>query len=40
SDYISSMTENWMSFIGLLFVFVVLFFPRGILGFVARRDQG
>jgi len=40
SDYISSMTENWMSFIGLLFVFVVLFFPRGILGFLARRDQG
>jgi len=40
SDYISSMTENWMSFIGLLFVFVVLFFPRGILGFLGRRDQG
>ena len=28
-DYISSMTVNWMSFIGLLFVLVVLFFPRG-----------
>ncbi len=26
-DYISSMTENWMSFIGLLFVMVVMFFP-------------
>ena len=33
-DYISSMTVNWMSFIGLLFVLVVLFFPRGLLGFV------
>jgi branched-chain amino acid transport system permease protein len=38
-DYISSMTENWMSFIGLLFVLVVLFFPRGLLGFLHRRGQ-
>jgi len=30
-DYISSMTVNWMSFIGLIFMFVVLFFPRGLL---------
>jgi branched-chain amino acid transport system permease protein len=36
-DTISSMTVNWMSFIGLVFVIVVLFFPRGILGFVRRR---
>ncbi len=36
-DYISSMTVNWMSWIGLVFVVVVLFFPRGILGFVRRR---
>jgi ABC-type branched-subunit amino acid transport system permease subunit len=26
-----------MSLIGLFFVLVVLFFPRGILGFVRRR---
>jgi len=31
-DYISSMTVNWMSFIGVLFMVVVLFFPRGLLG--------
>ena len=31
-DYISSRTVNWMSFIGLIFMFVVLFFPRGLLG--------
>jgi branched-chain amino acid transport system permease protein len=37
-DYISSMTVNWMSFIGLIFVLVVLFFPRGLLGMLARRD--
>jgi branched-chain amino acid transport system permease protein len=36
-DYVSSMTQNWMSFIGLFFVLVVLFFPRGVLGIVRRR---
>ena len=36
-DYISSMTQNWMSFIGLLFVMVVMFFPSGILGMLKRR---
>ena len=36
-DTISSMTVNWMSCIGLVFVLVVLFFPRGILGFIRRR---
>jgi branched-chain amino acid transport system permease protein len=36
-DYISSHTENWMSFVGLIFVLVVLFFPRGLLGMVRRR---
>jgi branched-chain amino acid transport system permease protein len=35
-DYISSMTVNWMSFIGLMFVLVVLFFPRGLLGYLRR----
>jgi branched-chain amino acid transport system permease protein len=36
-DYVSSMTTNWMSFVGLLFILVVLFFPRGLLGFVQNR---
>jgi branched-chain amino acid transport system permease protein len=31
-DYVSSHTENWMSVIGLMFVLVVRFFPRGVLG--------
>jgi branched-chain amino acid transport system permease protein len=35
-DYLSSVTVNWMSFVGLLFVLVVLFFPRGLLGFLQR----
>ena len=33
-DYLSSMTVNWMSFIGILFIAIVLFFPRGLLGFL------
>jgi branched-chain amino acid transport system permease protein len=37
-DYISSMTVNWMFFIGVMFILVVLFFPRGLLG-MRRRTQ-
>ena len=37
-DYISSMTVNWMSFVGLIFVLVVLFFPRGLLGMLQRGN--
>jgi branched-chain amino acid transport system permease protein len=36
-DYVSTMTQNWMSFIGLFFVLVVLFFPRGVLGILRRK---
>jgi branched-chain amino acid transport system permease protein len=36
-DYVSSHTENWMSIIGLFFVLVVLFFPRGVLGILRRK---
>jgi branched-chain amino acid transport system permease protein len=36
-DYISSMTVNWMSFVGAIFILVVLFFPRGLLGMIRRR---
>jgi branched-chain amino acid transport system permease protein len=36
-DYVSSQTENWMSFIGLFFILVVLFFPRGVVGVIRRR---
>ena len=31
-DYVSSRTTNWMFFVGLTFVCVVLFFPRGLMG--------
>lgn len=39
-DYLSSLTDNWMTLIGLLFVLIVLLFPKGILGMLARRDRG
>ncbi len=38
-DFLSSVTINWMSFVGALFVLVVLFFPRGVLGFLGRRSE-
>jgi branched-chain amino acid transport system permease protein len=38
-DYLSSLTVNWMSFVGLLFILVVLFFPRGLLGFIRRQGR-
>jgi branched-chain amino acid transport system permease protein len=36
-DYLSSQTENWMSFVGIFFIVIVLFFPRGVLGVIKRR---
>ena len=38
-DYLSSVTVNWMSGVGVLFVLIVLFFPRGLLGFVKRKSE-
>jgi branched-chain amino acid transport system permease protein len=39
-DYISSMTVDWISYVGLIFVLVVIFFPRGLLGVLQRRSVG
>jgi branched-chain amino acid transport system permease protein len=38
-DYLSSLTDNWMTFIGLIFVLIVLLFPRGILGVFDTRTR-
>ena len=38
-DYLSSITLNWMSFVGMLFIAVVLFFPRGLLGVIRRKRE-
>jgi branched-chain amino acid transport system permease protein len=36
-DYLSSVTGNWMTLIGLLFVLIVLLFPKGLLGMLTQR---
>ena len=38
-DYLSSVTGNWMTFIGLIFVVIVLIFPKGLLGVLSRRSR-
>ena len=38
-DYLSSLTDNWMFFIGMIFVLVVLFIPRGIVGLMQRKTS-
>jgi branched-chain amino acid transport system permease protein len=38
-DYLSSVTDNWMTFIGLIFVLIVLLCPKGILGVFDRRAE-
>jgi branched-chain amino acid transport system permease protein len=38
-DYLSSLTNNWMSLIGLIFVLIVLLFPRGLLGIFDFREK-
>lgn len=38
-DYLSGVTQDWMFFIGLIFVLVVLLIPRGIAGLFQRRAQ-
>ncbi|MHB8131860.1 MAG: branched-chain amino acid ABC transporter permease [Mobilitalea sp.] len=36
-DFISSFTDRWMIFLGGIFVFFVLIFPEGIMGFFGKR---
>ena len=38
-DYLSSVTDNWMTAIGTLFVLIVLLFPKGLLGMLGRRGK-
>jgi len=38
-DYLSSVTGNWMTFIGMIFVLIVLAFPKGVLGIFKRRAE-
>lgn len=38
-DYLSSITDSWMFFIGMIFVLVVLFIPRGIVGLLQGKSS-
>lgn len=38
-DFVSSHTQNWMTVIGLVFVIVVRFFPRGLTGLIDLRRR-
>jgi branched-chain amino acid transport system permease protein len=38
-DYLSSVTGNWMSFIGMIFILIVLLCPKGVLGLFERRTR-
>jgi len=38
-NYVSAITQNWMTVLGLIFVLSVMFFPLGILGFFRRRKS-
>jgi branched-chain amino acid transport system permease protein len=39
-DYISTMTEHWEIFVGLIVVLLVIFLPRGFAGLVDRLRKG
>jgi branched-chain amino acid transport system permease protein len=38
-NYVSTVTQNWMTVLGLIFVLSVMFFPLGVLGFFRRRSK-
>jgi branched-chain amino acid transport system permease protein len=38
-DKISTHTDYWMSILGIFFVLAVVFFPRGVLGIIKRRQE-
>ncbi len=38
-NYVSAVTQNWMTVLGLIFVLSVMFFPLGVLGFFRRRGK-
>ena len=38
-DLFSAITEHWMLIYGLLFMFVIVFIPEGILGLLRRKEE-
>lgn len=37
TDWISSMTEHWEFILGILFIFLVLYFPQGFVGLIPAK---
>jgi len=38
-NYVSNITQNWMTVLGLIFILSVMYFPLGLLGFFRRRSR-
>jgi branched-chain amino acid transport system permease protein len=38
-DLFSTLTEHWLLIYGLLFMFVIVFIPEGILSFFKKRQE-
>ena len=38
-DLFSALTEHWLLIYGLLFMFVIVFLPEGILSFFKKRQE-
>jgi branched-chain amino acid transport system permease protein len=38
SELVQRLTDRWLLYFGILFILVVFFFPRGVLGTLRRRD--
>ena len=36
-NLLSSYTDNWMTILGLMFILIVLFFPKGVLGMIRAK---
>jgi branched-chain amino acid transport system permease protein len=38
-DYVSSMTQHWLLVLGIIYVLVTLFAPRGLVGLIVDFRQ-
>lgn len=36
-DWVSSMTEHWMAYIGIIFILVVFYLPKGVFGWLFKK---
>jgi len=40
SDLVQRLAERWLLYFGILFILVVFFFPKGVLGTIRERLAG